>query len=292
MAKRLLTQKRADWAENRDDVAFKGTPLRGNAGTERRYVSDWERLVNQMVSKTSKEVRKFFASDDSRAYFAVDATVGSQARIMMNELEKRFTQMFSEQAKPYSEKMVRGVAKESKSALHSSLEKLSGGLSIKTDIVNNELREITKATIAENVDLIKTIPEQYFTQVRGAVMRSIAQPNQGGIAELTKNINKMLDARSKQIRNKAKNLALDQTRKAYNNINAARMKDVGINKFEWVHSGGGQQPRPLHKDVLNGNIYSFDDLPIIEENTGERGIPGQAINCKCTMAPVFELNGA
>jgi SPP1 gp7 family putative phage head morphogenesis protein len=292
MAKRLLTRKRADWAKNRDDITFKGTALRGNAGVERRYVSDLERITNAMVSKVSKEIRKFYATEEAAKYFAMDATVGSQARILLNDLENEFNKLFSERAKPYSEKMIRGSANESKSALHSSLERLSGGLSIKTDIVNNELREITKATIAENVDLIKTIPGQYFSQVRGAVMRSIAQPNQGGLAELTENINQMLNKRAKQIRNKAKNLALDQTRKAYNNINAARMKDVGITQFEWVHSGGGQKPRPLHKDVLNGNIYSFDDLPIIEESTGERGIPGQAINCKCTMAPVLELNGA
>ncbi len=286
---RLLTRKRAKWAQNRD-VIFRGKPLRGSVSVETRYVNDLERHVTHMLEATRKGVKSIFSTPEASAHFAQDASIGSLARITMNKLEKQFTEVFKNTGRSAAKKMVRGTAQQSKSTLHSSLKELSGGLSIKTGIINTELKDITKATIAENVDLIKTIPEQYFTQVRGAVMRSIAQPNTGGLDELIKRLDKMLDARAKQIRNKARNLALDQTRKAYNNINAARMKDVGLTQFEWVHSGGGQEPRPLHRDVLNGNIYSFDDLPIIEESTGERGIPGQAINCKCTMAPVLEMD--
>jgi uncharacterized protein with gpF-like domain len=40
---------------------------------------------------------------------------------------------------------------------------------------------------------------------------------------------------------------------------------------------------------MDGNVYSFDDPPIIDKNTGERGIPGQAINCRCFMVPVIEF---
>jgi uncharacterized protein with gpF-like domain len=41
---------------------------------------------------------------------------------------------------------------------------------------------------------------------------------------------------------------------------------------------------------MDGKIFSFDDLPIIDRKTGERGIPGQAINCRCTMTPVYEFD--
>jgi uncharacterized protein with gpF-like domain len=36
-------------------------------------------------------------------------------------------------------------------------------------------------------------------------------------------------------------------------------------------------------------VYSFDDLPVVDERTGETGIPGQAVNCRCTMSPVFDF---
>jgi SPP1 gp7 family putative phage head morphogenesis protein len=98
---------------------------------------------------------------------------------------------------------------------------------------------------------------------------------------------------SVQSQRKVHLLALDQTRKAYNTINKQRMQAVGVKKFEWVHSGGGAHPRQSHIR-MSGNIYSFDDLPVINEEQVERGyespqrgIPGQAINCGCTMIPII-----
>ena len=67
------------------------------------------------------------------------------------------------------------------------------------------------------------------------------------------------------------------------------LQAVGLNKYEWIHSGAGQQPREFHRDVLNGQIFDLDDPPIIDEDTGERGIPSQLINCRCTMRPVLEF---
>jgi uncharacterized protein with gpF-like domain len=32
-------------------------------------------------------------------------------------------------------------------------------------------------------------------------------------------------------------------------------------------------------------------LPVIDPRTGERGIPGQAINCRCVMRPLVEFKG-
>jgi SPP1 gp7 family putative phage head morphogenesis protein len=90
---------------------------------------------------------------------------------------------------------------------------------------------------------------------------------------------------------RAKNIAYDQTRKAFNNINKARMDKLGIREFEWLHSGGSTHPRKLHQE-LSGKIFSLDDLPIIGTMYGEevRGIPGQLPNCRCKMLPVISFN--
>jgi len=111
------------------------------------------------------------------------------------------------------------------------------------------------------------------------VLRSVTTGQ--GMADLMPQIKKYGDMTDRR----AKNVALDQTRKAYNTINADRMKKVGIQKFEWIHSMGGIKPREDHIE-MDGNIYSFDDLPVVNKDTGERGLPGSQINCKCTMRPV------
>ena len=133
------------------------------------------------------------------------------------------------------------------------------------------------------MSLIKSIPSEYFRDIQQAVLSSIADGK--GLADLTTFLEEQQGVQSRR----AKNIAIDQTHKAYNGLNRGRMVQSGIKKFEWVHSGGGLHPRPLHLDQLNGKVFSFDKLPIIEEGTGERGIPGQAINCRCTMVPVIDF---
>ena len=43
---------------------------------------------------------------------------------------------------------------------------------------------------------------------------------------------------------------------------------------------------------MDGNICRYDDLPVIDERTGERrGIPGQAINCFTANKSIALRNG-
>lgn len=289
MARRLLTRKRARWAANRT-VTFRGNVLRSNISVENRYAVALMRLADAMTAQVARDVLALYRTDTARQRYATDANLGSQARILLNKLENQFFKTFNANAKHIADRMVRGADKQSKATLHSSLQRLSGGLSLSTGAITADMRDMLTATVAENVGLIKTIPQEYFGQVRGAVMRSITEPDTDGLAGVVRKVEGLLNERARQIRNKARNLALDQTRKTYNNFNKGRMEAVGIEEFEWVHSGGGQRPRELHQQRLNGNIYSFNDLPVIDERTGERGIPGQAINCRCTMRPVLRLD--
>lgn len=310
MARRLLTDKRERWVKNRN-VVLKGKVLRNNIRLEASYAKQLERLADVMIRDTEKLVDEFLDSTTSKDYFALDhhtynglsmnnssiryafyamdASIATAANRLINKLQKRYEKFFNEKAKISAKQMVNGADKTSKTSLHSSLEKLSGGLSIKTDILTTDLREVLKATVQENVALIKTVPQEYLGRVRGIMMRSIIQPNNRGLEGVKEDVHKLLKPYAKRIRNKARNITLDQTRKTYNNLNKGRMEAVGLKKFQWVHSGGGEKPRELHLFELNGKIFSFDNLPIIDERTGERGIPGQAINCRCSLLPIIEF---
>jgi SPP1 gp7 family putative phage head morphogenesis protein len=201
----------------------------------------------------------------------------------MRALTKKWEQIFNVKSGPLSQKMADDANASSKYALHQSLKQLSGGLSLKTSIMTGTLNTVMKAIIAENVGLIKSIPSQYFTQIQGAVMRSISQGN--GLQDLQP----FFEKQKGMTKRRAKNIALDQTRKAYNGLNKGRMQALKIDQYEWLHSGGGQHPRPQHI-AMSGNIYSLSNPPIIDDDTGERGIPGQLINCKCRMRPVVKFN--
>lgn len=281
---KLLTNKRTQWADARGGHTFKGSRLNYNASTQDKYVKSLQALVKQMTSQTIREVRKWLEAHASAfdGTSAMDADPASQARILTNQLKAKFDSLFGRKAKVLADKMVARADANSKTALHSSLRELSGGLSLKTDLMTKQLKTVLTATVAENVALIKSIPAEYLFQVQGDILRGITTGQ--GLAEIIP----ALEQYEGVTLRRARNIALDQTRKAYNNINKQRMEKVGVQKFQWVHSGGGQKPRELHVE-MDGNIYSFDDLPVIDERTGERGIPGQAINCRCTMVPVVDF---
>jgi SPP1 gp7 family putative phage head morphogenesis protein len=286
-----LTQARHGWAAKQSKAPqFRGAPLRHNAGVESRYVLALTALTAQMTAQVKREVIRLFKSDAATAHYAMDAAgpgpganIGAQARILVNSLNQRFNALFAKKAGDLATQMVDGVEAASKTNLHASLKELTGGLSLKTSAMPKTLRAIYSASVQENVSLIKSIPQEYLQDVQGAVMRSITTGN--GLQDLIP----ALEDYEGITHRRAKNIALDQTRKAYNVINRERMTDIGVKKFQWIHSGGGAVPRPDHVE-MDGEIFSFDNLPVIDPRTGERGIPGQAINCRCTMAPVFDFS--
>lgn len=286
MKKLQLTRKREAWAATRSaPTVFKGEKLMPNMGAQAKYVHALTSLTAQMTAQVKREIVKLFKTDAAAAHFGQDATIASQSRILIADLGARFNDLFAKKAKPLAETMVKDADKVSTTTMHSSLQKLSGGMSLKTSAWSSGLENIYKASVAENVSLIKSIASEYLQKVEGAVMRSITTGN--GLQDLIP----ALEQYEGMTHRRAKNIALDQTRKAYNSINKGRMQALGVSKFMWHHSGGGAHPREDHIE-MDGQIYSFDNLPVIDERTGERGIPGQAPNCFPSESNVEFPNGA
>lgn len=270
-----------------------GIGLRYNASQQAKYNTAIQDLVDAMTKSVKWQLKRLFNGEIADDYFeqqekavAMDANIASQARILMSKLSEKFERLFNMRSVPLAEKMVNNAARDSSKIVTRNARDLSGDLALKLPAVPEGLEEVTKASIAENVSLIRSIPKQYFTNITGAVMRSITSG--AGLADLVP----ALTREAGVTKRRAKNIAYDQTRKAYNSINKIRMQEVGIKRFKWVHSGGGQHPRRSHQ-ALSGKIFSFDDLPVINQEqvakgyeAPVRGIPGQAINCRCTMVPI------
>jgi len=278
--------KRAAWADQFKVDVLRGSPLIVAGAIAQQYNDTLQKHIDAMVREVMRDVDSLFVtfSGDGMSW-AMDASLASQARILSNAMRDKFTKLFASIATPTVERMVSRTEKDSGLKLGASLREMSGELTLKANVFSEGLRDILTATVAENVALIKRIPEKYLDDVQGAVMRSIQTGN--GLADLKP----QLETYGVKTKNWAKNVSLDQTRKAYNGINASRMQSLGVKSFEWVHSGGSNHPREYHRDTLNGKIFSFDNLPHLDgPNQGERGIPGQAPYCRCTMRPIFKFD--
>ncbi len=285
MSQKILTKRKTKWAGTVKPKVLKGVPLNPNASAILRYYESLENAILIMIDHTEDRIDAFFKEPHSIEFFAQDSSPASQARILMNALAKKFEDLFGFRAKGLAENMTKDATRSSEISLKGSLRKLSGGLTLNTDILTGPLNDIVTATVAENVSLIKSIPDQYLGAVRGAVYRSITTGN--GLKDLVPFLQKYKGVTLRR----ARMIAEDQTRKAFNCINKARMQQIGVEYFEWLHTGGSQHPRKLHVK-MSGNVYSFEKPPIIDENTGERGIPGQLPNCRCRMSPIIKFQEA
>lgn len=259
---------------------FYGTPLTHPSLPEARFQAKLDRMVEEMTETARKEVERYFRRNWAADSIAMDASFTSGVSRLLGELSKRFTALFTDRAGGLANALAEGVSKSTARQLGESLKDVSGGVTLKTDVVSGAVAEVTKAGIKENVALIKSIPAQYFQHIQGDVMRSI-QTGQG-----MKDLVGDLIKHGAETKKRAELIARDQTSKATTAINRARMQGLGIKQFEWLHSGGGKEPRPLHQ-ALDGQVFDLDNPPVIDERTGERGLPGQLINCRCRMVPVI-----
>lgn len=282
-----LTKKRQAWAKPRQ-ATLKGarlTPFSGAASA--KLDASLMQLIKAMRKEYAREVRNLFTTHaDEESALAMDASLASQARMLFNFLGKKWAQRFASRAVGMTERMIDGASMASKRDLGESLKKISGGITIPVPDMPGSLKEQITAATAENVGLIKSIQQQYHERISQLVLRSAATGGQGS-AEIFEGI-KHYDGLTEK---RARLIAVDQTRKITTVMNVERAKSAGMKKWEWLHSGGGADPRKLH-ERLDGQVFGYDNPPIIDERTGERGFPGQLINCRCTMVPVLELGDA
>ena len=130
-----------------------------------------------------------------------------------------------------------------------------------------------EAFVNTNVKLIKTIPEKYFADVEGIVMRGATR------GELAKTMKTEIADRFGVTERRAKLIARDQVGSFNGELSRFRQTEVGIEKYTWSTSRDSRV-RPTHQD-LDGRVFSWDKPPI-------EGHPGMAIQCRCVAIPVIE----
>lgn len=279
-----LTKKRERWAESRKDATLVGKPLSYPAPAAAMYEKHMQALIKRMRREYERETLRLFRD---LGQTATDSSISSQSRILLNKLSKKWESIFTQAATDIVNGFINRVDNFAQKDTEASLKQLSGGLAIKTPKMPDGLRDKLIAATNENVSLIKSIPAQYYNRIEGAVMRSIMS-GQSGAADIYDELMKIGGMSERR----AKLIATDQTRKITSAANVERMKSAGVKKWRWLHSRGGAEPRQLHLR-LNGQEFSYDDEPpIIDERTGERGYPGQLINCRCVQQPIISFDEA
>jgi hypothetical protein len=280
-----LSDKRQSYTDNRDGILI-GEPMRPNARYIQRQSDEVVKMVERMEKDVAKAVKALFKTGLAKESVAMDASITSQAIILLNTKAKEWQKKFNIFSGLFSNDMVASQTKSVTRDTRTTLEKLSGGLSIKADTMSQRTKDIARASAEQSASLIKSIAPDAMGEIKESVMRSITDGT-SSFAELQKSIDDSLTGRFKKYKNKAKNVTQDQIRKTYQSLSDQRMRDVGVTKYKWLHTGGSVSPRSYHKFVLNGQIFDLNDPPVIDPKTGVKGNPGDLIHCHCVKVPVI-----
>lgn len=154
------------------------------------------------------------------------------------------------------------------------------------NVIEPELSEQQKNEIAK----------AYTENVRGYVIIDFAQERipemRRKIQELvlkgyrTDKIQELLEKEYGIMSRKAKFLAQNETTIMLAEYKKVTYQEMGFDKFIWRTITDGRE-RELHKQ-LNGTVWRYDNPPIIDERTGNRGLPGQTYNCRCEAIPYMD----
>jgi uncharacterized protein with gpF-like domain len=197
---------------------------------------------------------------------------------IMQRLAKRWLKRLSKAPHVMATWFAQSQADRTDASLKAALKK--SGMTVKFQPSKAQL-DVVDASIAENVALIKSIPQQYLSQVEQAVARSVAMGRD--LKSLTDDIQRIGGV----TRRRAEFIAKDQSNKVNASMVRARQLDLGITQAVWRHSAAGKTPRPSH--VKAGRERRVYDVAkgMWDEDEGKFIQPGELVGCKCKCLSII-----
>ena len=126
---------------------------------------------------------------------------------------------------------------------------------------------------AENIALIKSIPEQAVSRLQGQITEAVRRGTP--LADLRKLIVEEFGVTDRR----AQLIARDQIGKLNSDITQYRQTDIGVDEYTWRGILDARE-RPEHV-AREGKVYSWSKPPAGGDH------PGREIRCRCTADPVL-----
>jgi|SRR5580700_4756171 uncharacterized protein with gpF-like domain len=251
-------------------------PVRPSLGLAAIYKRRLTAMIDDMHKSIDYWLRAAYKKNEP--IMAQDELPAEALRKAVRDLARRWQKNFDAMAPELAAYFAKAAHRRSDAQLKSILRR--GGISVRWTMTKAQ-QDILAATVAENVALIKSIPQQFMTQVEGSVMRSVQTGRDLGT------LSKELEQHYEVTKRRAAFISLDQNNKIMGALQRARQLELGITQAVWLHSHGGKVPRPTHL-ANSGKKYDvakgwFDPDPKVQQFI----IPGELKNCRCVAKPVI-----
>lgn len=252
-------------------------PVHPNVGISaalRRFLLD---MIEEMANSYVYWLRARYREHPPR--LAQDVSPAKKLEMELRKLGMRWRRRFNKAAPKLAAWFAQAVEERSSAAMRRILR--DHGITVRF-VMTPAMRDILDATVGESVALIKSIPQQYHTEIEGLVMRSVKAGRRLDV--LTRELQKRYGV----TRKRAILIARDQNNKATAAFTRARQIEMGIEEAIWLHSHGGKEPRKTHL-ANSGRRYDvrggwYDPDPRVRRNI----FPGELINCRCVSRPVVK----
>lgn len=145
------------------------------------------------------------------------------------------------------------------------------GVDLASIVSDKGIKEAVLARVAENSELITSIPKQYISRVRQALLRGYE------VGRPPVDMRKIIMEIGGITERKAQLIARDQTQKFVSELNQIRQESVGVKSYIW-RTSHDERVRRSHEDN-DGKEFRWDDPP------AATGHPGEDVNCRCIAEP-------
>ena len=248
--------------------------VRASAAVKQKYfkrlmsiIDEMNNSVNWWLGARYKEHEKEIIASDSAA---------SDIEKELKDLMKRWSKRFDEAAKDIAKDFVKSAVNHSTNNLKALLKKAGWTTNLK---LSQHAQDKLKAMMIENINLIKSIEKEYFTQLTTITMESITRGRD--LAYLKDEIKKRYGVAERR----AALIARDQNNKATSIITHTEYEELGITEAIWKHNPGSKEPRHEHL-MANNKVYDISK-GMYFESADRYVFPGEEINCGCTSEPII-----
>lgn len=252
-------------------------PVHPNAGIEAAYRKRIEKLIDDMNASVQHWLKAAYRANEP--LMAQDRNPAQELRAAIRKLAEQWQSNFDAASPKLGAYFSQSVLLRSDAALRKILR--DGGFSVKFKMTRT-MKDVMDATINEQVSLIKSIPQQYLTQVEGMVMRSVQSGRDLGT--LAKGLQEQFGVTKRR----AAFIARDQNNKATASMTRVRQVALGITEAIWMHSGGGKHPRPTHLKAGRDGVKYDVTKGWLDPAIGKHIFPGELPNCRCVSRAVIK----
>ena len=255
-------------------------PVRPPISLEREYHKKLKRLIKAMNESLYAGIRSVYK--EIAPQVVADGALGdtqSRIRQLTAEWQKQFDQEAEKLADWFAGKEQGYVVRNLQAQMRkSNLARV--GFDLNFSYHSQREKDIFKAIVAENVNLIKSIASEHLTKVEGVVMRGIQTGHD--LSTMSENLEESFGVTERR----AAMIARDQTNKATSNLTRARLLDYGVKKGQWMHTSAGKTYRDSHVD-MDGEIYDIEQ-GCFDPDYGDYIQPAELVNCHCVCIPVID----